>query len=67
MGKYQVTVDSEGCISCGACEAACPSNFKLGEDTKSYPLKDRIDDVEVVGCKEAEEVCPVDVIKVTEL
>lgn len=67
MAKYKVEVDSEGCISCGACEAVCPQNFKVEYGDKSVSLKEIIDENELACCNEAKEVCPVDVIKITKL
>ena len=38
----KVSVDQDKCIGCGACVAACPKVFKLGEDGKSQ-VKDGAD------------------------
>jgi ferredoxin len=31
--EMKVSIDGEGCISCGKCEAACPEVFKLLTET----------------------------------
>lgn len=67
MAKYKVEINREGCISCGACEAACPKNFKLDSESKGIVLNEIIDEKGLACNKEAEEVCPVDVIKISKL
>jgi len=67
---YKVEVDKNTCIGCGACEATCPENFEVKEETsgefkgeiKAIPKKKVV--LEIGSNKEAEEVCPVDCIKV---
>ena len=57
---WKVSVDKGKCSGCGACESVCPENFKLGEDGKSHPVKDVIDEV---GCvQDAVDSCPVGAI-----
>ena len=67
MGKFRVRVD-ETCIGCNACVEVCSENFKLGEGNasvpKSVPIKETIDDSELEKNKEAEEICPVNAIKI---
>lgn len=67
---YKVEVDKNTCIGCGACEATCPENFEVKEEAsgefkgeiKAIPKKKVV--LEIGSNKEAEEVCPVDCIKV---
>ena len=69
---YRVEVDKATCIGCGACEATCPENFEVKEET-SGEFKGEIKAIaknkivkDIGNNKEAEEVCPVDCIKVEE-
>ena len=65
MARYKVDLDRPNCIGCGACVAACPSNWEMQSDGKTQNKKDTIEDSEYSNNKEAEEVCPVSVIKIT--
>ena len=59
---FKITVDKDACIGCAAC-VSC-DNFEIGDDGKAHAKNET---VEEIGCnKEAEEVCPVDAIKVEE-
>ena len=63
MAKYQVSVDQDKCIGCGACTEIC-DNFELKEG-KSSPKKAVIDEI---GCSgEAKDGCPVKAISVEEI
>ncbi len=63
MAKYKVEVDEEKCIGCGACVAQC-DNFEMNGD-KAVPKEAEVDDI---SCnKDAEDACPVQAIKVTEM
>jgi ferredoxin len=68
----KVTIDREGCIGCGVCEALCPEVFHLIDDGKSsITEKQRKSSLgegevasELVACVEsAKDSCPVCVIK----
>lgn len=72
MTKTKVSIDREGCIGCGVCEALCPEVFKLLEDGKSgiiekYRKKSLGEGeigVDLASCVENAKVsCPVEVIK----
>lgn len=73
MGKYKIIQIRNECISCGACAAACPKFWEMAEDGKALPKggKKKGDNYELeieekdLACnKEAEEVCPVQIIKI---
>ena len=57
----KVSVDKEGCISCGVCVNACPEVFQFDENDKSdvitQPDPSQEDDVQI-----AADSCPVSVI-----
>jgi ferredoxin len=68
----KVTIDREGCIGCGVCQAMCPDVFKLIEDGKSSiveghrkgSLGEGEVETDLVACVEgARDLCPVCVIK----
>ena len=61
---YKVTLDKEGCISCGLCENTCPEVFKMADDNKAEVIKAEIGDDLFAKANEAAEGCPVTVIKV---
>ncbi|MDP7180800.1 MAG: ferredoxin [Candidatus Woesearchaeota archaeon] len=64
MAKFKIEVNEETCIGCGACTAQC-DNFEMDENNKA---KAKMAEVEDVGCnKDAEGVCPVSCIKITEI
>jgi ferredoxin len=67
----KVSINREGCIGCGVCEATCPEVFKLVEDGKSSIIekyrKDGPGEGEVTDdlgtCVENAKIsCPVEVI-----
>ncbi len=71
----KVTIDREGCVSCGTCEDTCPGFFQLNpDDTLSQVIEkyrtggrpDQGDAPEdLLPCiREAAELCPVQVIQV---
>jgi ferredoxin len=68
----KISIDREGCIGCGVCEALCPDVFKLLEDGKSGIVeryrRGNLGEGEVgddlASCVEnARDSCPVEVIK----
>ena len=61
MEKYKIKFNKEACIGCGSCASVCSSNWEMKGD-KASPKKTEISEL---GCnKEAEDVCPVDAIKI---
>jgi len=66
MAKFKIEFKKADCIGCGACTSIC-DNWELveGDEYKARPKKTELDDI---GCnKEAEDVCPVNCIKVKEV
>ena len=69
MPKFKIVQDREQCIGCGACVAACPKFWEMGDDGKSElkgsKQKGKSFELEVASLdcnKEAAEVCPVQII-----
>ena len=61
MKKIKNVIVTPGCISCGTCEAICPKVFQVkgtSEVQKGVELQPHAELIE-----EAEEMCPVQVIK----
>ena len=79
MAKYKIEYDKDGCIGAFACSAVAEkfwiptkendkvdlANAKYNEETRKYELI--IDGKDFAINKEAEEVCPVMVIKITKI
>ena len=63
---YTIKQDREKCIGCGACVAACPENWELKDDGKASPKKKKIEKRELECNREAESVCPVQIIHIFE-
>jgi len=69
--EARITIDRDGCISCGSCEEKCPEVFKLDENDlssivpkyrKADPGKGEVGK-DLVNCVEtARDACPVSVI-----
>ena len=57
-------IDREGCISCGLCVEVCPKVFRMAEDGLAEVYVDPVPESEEKGAIEAQESCPVSVIKV---
>jgi len=66
MTKHKVIVTDE-CIGCRACVLECENIFGFDEDKNvAIVKKEIIGDDELEKTKEAEDVCPVDCIKIEE-
>ncbi len=57
----KVKIDKEVCIGCGSCVAICPDVFELNDNNKAEVKEEESGSACI---KEAEEICPVDAIKV---
>ncbi len=77
VGGTRVTIDREGCISCGICWNTCPDFFEENpNDTKSQVIEGYRTDASpaegmappelLASVREAAEGCPVSVIAVEE-
>jgi len=64
MAKYKIIQEHAKCISCGACIAACPSNWEWAKDGKVKPKKTEITDKELACNQKAADCCPVKIIKI---
>lgn len=53
-----ISVNKETCIGCGTCASLCPDSFKIGEDGKSEPISQEVNDC----VKNAVTSCPVQAI-----
>ena len=64
--SYTIKQEREKCIGCGACVAACPENWEMKSDGKATPKKVKIDKKDLDCNREAESVCPVQIIHIAE-
>jgi len=62
--SYTIKQDREKCIGCGACAATCPENWEMKSDGKAKPKKTKIEKKDLACNKEAESVCPVQIIHI---
>lgn len=60
----KATIDREGCISCELCASTCPEAFRMAEDGLAEVYVDVIPKSAESTAVEAQEGCPVSVIKV---
>lgn len=59
-------LDREGCISCGLCPETCPEVFRMGEDGVAEVYVEEVPEEVKDSAIEAQDGCPVSVIKVEE-
>lgn len=61
----KVSLDHEGCISCGLCVSTCPEVFRFAEDSRAEAKCEEVPK----GCEDQTEQsaigCPVSVISTT--
>ncbi|HNX13339.1 MAG TPA: ferredoxin [Oscillospiraceae bacterium] len=60
----KATIDRGGCISCGLCVETCPKVFRMAKDDLAEVYTDPVPKEEEKSAVEAQENCPVSVIKV---
>ena len=65
--EVKVRLDSDGCISCGACVAICENIFEFNDQNKSIVKKQPSNPEEIQCVKEAVNACPVMDIHVEEI
>lgn len=71
--KFKIEIEREKCIACGTCYTLDPAHFEPDEDRKSKVIggvtneksEGSFDDYKIEEAKEAEDSCPVSIIKVT--
>ena len=62
---YNVKVDKEKCLGCGACVSICGKYFELDENGKSeFTGENPVDELECI--EDAVNICPVNAIEVEE-
>ena len=72
--KFQIVINRDGCIACGACYFRDQVHFEADEEMKSRVVGGTtdgasvgsFDDDKIEEARVAESVCPVSVITVTE-
>lgn len=57
-----VTIDRDGCISCGLCESTCPDVFRIAGDGVAEVHHQPDSPEQEAGAQEAAGGCPVSVI-----
>jgi ferredoxin len=57
-------IDRDGCIACELCTQTCPEVFRMADDGLAEVYVDEVPEEVEDTAKEAEENCPVNVIKV---
>ena len=60
----KVTIDRGGCIACELCTQICPKVFRMADDGLAEVYVDPVPESEEKAAVEAQENCPVSVIKV---
>lgn len=62
----KVVVNRDNCIGCGACEALCPSVFRLDDEGVSTVICEDYEKVNKDEVMEAVEGCPTSAINIDE-
>ena len=64
--SFKIEVNKETCIGCGACTSIC-DNFEVVEENGKYIAKPKKSKVDELGTnKDADEICPVKAILISE-
>ncbi len=61
---FEIKIDRDACIGCGACVASCEELFELDDDGKAKAKKTVIE--EISCAQDAADGCPVSCIEVNE-
>ena len=61
----EISIERNGCISCGLCVATCPAVFRFADDGLAEAYRQPTDET-AADAKAAAEGCPVSVIYVSE-
>jgi len=59
---FNIKFDKEACIGCQACASVCDNWIR--DNDKVKPKKNKIPEDELKSNKEAEDICPVNAIKI---
>lgn len=60
----KASIDREGCIACGLCAEICPEVFRMADDGFAEVYVDTVPKEAEDSAVEAQDSCPVSVIKV---
>ncbi|MGI6753212.1 MAG: ferredoxin [Eubacteriales bacterium] len=60
----KASIDREGCIACGLCAEICPEVFRMADDGLAEVYVDTVPKEAEDSAVEAQDSCPVSVIKV---
>lgn len=60
----KASIDREGCIACGLCAEICPEVFRMAADGLAEVYVDTVPKEAEDSAVEAQDSCPVSVIKV---
>jgi len=62
----KASIDRDGCIACELCATTCPEVFRMADDGLAEVYVDEVPEGSEDCAREAEEGCPVSVIRVEE-
>lgn len=63
MEELKAYLDRDGCISCGLCVDTCPEVFRFADDGIAEVITEEVPENAESSAVEAQEGCPVSVIK----